>query len=150
MSKRFDIFKHAPAAYQSLIAIKTYLQDCSLPHALVDLVNLRISQINGCAFCIDMHSRDLLKHGMKVDKLVLVPVWREAAELFDARERAALAWAEVVTRVAETDVPDADYAAVSAQFSEKEISDLTMAVSLMNAFNRIGVSARLVPAAVSQ
>lgn len=149
MSKRFDLFKSAPAAYKGLASVGTYLEHCSLPPQLVELVNLRVSLINGCAFCIDMHSRALLKSGLTVDKLVLVPVWAEAGALFSDKERAALLWAESVTRVAETNVPDAIYAQVSAHFNEQEISDLTVTVALMNAFNRIGVSARLQPAAAA-
>jgi AhpD family alkylhydroperoxidase len=111
------------------------------------LVYLRVSQINGCAYCIDMHSRDLLKSGVVVEKLVLVPVWRDAGAVFNSRERVALAWAETVTRVAETGVPDADYAAAAAEFSEKELADLTYAIGLMNVFNRLGVTFRTPPTA---
>jgi AhpD family alkylhydroperoxidase len=106
-----------------------------------------VSQINGCAYCIDMHSRDLLKSGIAVDKLLLVPVWREAGEVFSIRERAALAWAESVTGVAQTGVPDADYEAAAAEFNDKELADLTYAIGLMNAFNRLGISFRTPPAA---
>ena len=97
-----------------------------------------------------MHSRDLLKLGVTVDKLVLVPVWRDAGEVFSTRERVALAWAETVTRVAETGVPDADYEAVAAEFSDKELADLTYAIGLMNAFNRFGISFRSTPAAAAK
>lgn len=93
-----------------------------------------------------MHSRDLLKLGLSVDKLVLVPVWHEAGELFTARERAALAWAETVTRIGAVGVPDADYEAVGAAFNDKELADLTYAIGLMNAFNRFGVAFRPTPA----
>ena len=120
---------------------------CGLPVTLIDLVYLRVSQINGCAYCIDLHSRDLLKNGVTIDKLVLVPVWHEAETLFTDRERAALRWAETVTRVAETAVPDAEFQAVSAQFSEKEVADLTIAIGLMNLYNRLAISFRTVPAA---
>ncbi len=150
MSHRLALADAAPLAAKGLSVASGYLTQCSLPVLLVDLVYLRVSQINGCAYCIDMHSRDLLKHGLSVDKLVLVPVWREAGTLFDARERAALAWAESVTRVAQTEVPDADYAAVSAVFNARELADLTMAISVMNAWNRIGVSLRMTPAAVAK
>ena len=109
-----------------------------------------MSLINGCAYCIDMHSRDLLKRGMAVEKLVLVPVWREAGDLFSERERAALAWAETVTRVADTAVPDADYRDAAAAFSEKELADLTIAIALMNAYNRLAVSFRTPPAAAQR
>ncbi|APW36769.1 alkylhydroperoxidase [Rhodoferax koreense] len=150
MSQRLDYKKAAPGAIKGLGATSAYLTQCSLPPMLIDLVYLRVSQINGCAYCIDLHSRDLQKLGMGVDKLVLVPVWREAGALFDARERAALAWAETVTRVAQTEVPDADYAAVSAVFNAAELADLTVAISLMNAWNRLGVSFRMVPGAVAK
>ena len=150
MTARLDIFKLSPQAYKGLGAVNSALQESSLPRELLELVNLRVSQINGCAYCIDMHSRSLLTHGVSVDKVVLVPVWQEAEALFTDKERAALAWAETLTRVAETNAPDADYERVAAILGEKELADLTMAVALMNAFNRIGVGMRLVPAAVSK
>jgi AhpD family alkylhydroperoxidase len=109
-----------------------------------------VSLINGCAYCIDMHSRDLLKGGMAVEKLVLVPVWREAGGLFSERERAALAWAETVTRVADTAVPDADYRDAAAAFSDKELADLTIAIALMNAYNRLAISFRTPPTDVQR
>jgi AhpD family alkylhydroperoxidase len=149
MSQRLDFTKVAPNAGKGLFTASAYLSQCSLPLALVDLVYLRVSQINGCAYCIDMHSRDLLKQGLAIDKLVLVSAWREGGALFDDRERAALAWSESLTQVAQTGVPDADFAAVSAVFNEREVVDLTMAISVMNAYNRLGVSMRLTPAAVS-
>jgi AhpD family alkylhydroperoxidase len=138
MSNRIEYAKVSPAGYKAFGGVYVYLQNCGLPKELIDLVYLRVSQINGCAYCIDMHSRDLLKLGVTVDKLVLVPVWHEAGEVFSTRERAALAWAETVTRVAETGVPDADYEAAAGEFSDKELADLTYAIGLMNAFNRIG------------
>jgi AhpD family alkylhydroperoxidase len=119
----------------------------NLPKLLIDLVFLRVSQINGCAHCIDIHTRDLLKEGMSVDKVVLVPVWQEAAYLFSDQERAALAWAEEVTRVSETHVSDEAYAAASAAFSERDLVDLTITIAAMNAINRLGVSFRLKPKA---
>jgi alkylhydroperoxidase family enzyme len=94
-----------------------------------------------------MHSRDLLKSGLKVDKLVLTPVWREAGDVFSTRERIALAWAESVTRVADTGIPDAEYQAAAAEFNDKDLADLTYAIGLMNAFNRFGVAFRSTPAA---
>jgi len=147
MSHRIDYTQASPEVYKAFGGVYVALQKSGLPKQLVDLVYLRVSQINGCAYCIDMHSRDLLKSGLAVDKLVLVPVWREAGELFSRRERAALAWAETVTRVAETGVPDADYAAATAEFGDKELADLTYAIGLMNAFNRFGISFRVTPAA---
>lgn len=94
-----------------------------------------------------MHSRDLLKQGLAVEKLVLVPVWHDAGTVFTPRERVALAWAETVTRVAETGVPDADYETAANEFNDKELADLTYAIGLMNAFNRFGISFRVPPAA---
>ncbi|HBL65653.1 MAG TPA: alkylhydroperoxidase [Achromobacter sp.] len=147
MNARLDYAKASPDGYKAFGAVYVYLQHCGLPKTLIDLVFLRVSQINGCAYCIDMHSRDLIKQGVTVDKLVLVPVWHEAGAVFTRQERAAFAWAESVTRVADTGVPDEDYAAAAAEFSDKELADLTYAIGLMNAFNRLGVSFRATPAA---
>ncbi|MDB6142256.1 MAG: hypothetical protein JWP80_1300, partial [Pseudomonas sp.] len=130
--------------------VYVYLQNSGLSHELIDLVYLRVSQINGCAYCIDMHTRDLLKLDVAIDKVVMVPVWRDAGDLFSRRERIALAWAETVTRVAETGVPDTDYEAAAAEFSAKELTDLTYAIGLMNAFNRLGVTFRSIPAAAAK
>ena len=150
MSNRIDYAKVSPEGYRAFGGVYAAIQKSDLPKALVDLVYLRVSQINGCAYCIDMHSRDLLKSGLAVDKLVLVSVWRETGEVFTPRERVALAWAETVTRVAETGVPDADYDAAAAEFSDKELADLTYAIGLMNAFNRFGVGFRVPPAAAAK
>lgn len=147
MAHRIDYTKASPEGYKAFGGVYVTLQKNDLPKELVDLVYLRVSQINGCAFCIDMHSRDLLKSGLAVEKLVLVPVWRDAGEIFSTRERGALRWAETVTRVADTGIPDADYQAAAAEFSDKELADLTYAIGLMNAFNRFGVAFRSTPAA---
>jgi len=149
MSNRLDYAKASPEGYKAFGGVYVYLQNSGLSHELIDLVYLRVSQINGCAFCIDMHFRDLLKLGVSVEKLVLVPVWRDAGSVFSVRERVALSWAETVTRVAETGVPDADFAAASAEFGDKELADLTYAIGLMNAFNRFGVTFRAKPAAAN-
>jgi AhpD family alkylhydroperoxidase len=149
MDKRIDYAKASPEGFKAFGGVYVYLQRSGLPKQLVDLVYLRVSQINGCAYCIDMHSRDLLKSGIAVDKLVLVPVWRDAGKVFSARERSALAWAETVTLVAETGVPDDDYQAATSEFNDKELADLTYAIGLMNAFNRFGISFRSFPAAAS-
>ena len=146
MTQRLDYRALSPAGMKALGGVHVYVSQ-SLPKALVDLVYLRVSQINGCAYCIDSHSRDLLKEGVTVDKLVLVPAWREAADLFTPREKAALRWAETVTKVAETAVPDEEFAAVSMEFDEKELADLTIAIGLMNALNRMAISFRTTPAA---
>ena len=150
VSNRLDYAKASPEGFRALGGVYVFIQKSELPKQLVDLVYLRVSQINGCAYCIDMHSRDLLKSGLAVDKLVLVPVWRDAGEVFSIRERAALAWAETVTRVAETGVPDADYDAAATEFNDKELADLTYAIGLMNVFNRLGVTFRTRPAAAAK
>lgn len=148
MSKRIDYGKVAPAGIKALGGVYGYIVQSGLPEVLIDLVYLRVSQINGCAYCLDMHTRDLIKKGVKVDKLALLQAWREAESLFDDRERAALAWAESVTRVAETAVPDEDYQAARTVFGEKELVDLTIAIGLMNIYNRMAISFRAPPRAV--
>jgi alkylhydroperoxidase AhpD family core domain len=148
MTQRLDYNAIAPSGMKALGGVYGYVSQCGLPASLIDLIYLRVSQINGCAYCIDMHSRDLLKGGVSIDKLVLVPVWEEAGALFTEQERAALRWAETVTRVAETAVPDSEFQAASAHFSEKELTDLTIAIGLMNVYNRIAISFRTTPAAL--
>lgn len=147
---RLNWFQASSGAAKALGGLHHFVTtQTDLPPQLIHLVFLRVSQINGCAHCIDIHSRDLLKGGMSVDKLVLVPVWHEASHLFSEQERSALAWAEEVTLVSETHVSDEAYAAASLAFAEKDLVDLTAAVAAMNAFNRMGVSFRLAPAATA-
>ena len=148
MSKRLDYNQIAPAGVKALGSVYGYIMQSSLSAVLVDLVYLRISQINNCAYCLDMHTRDLLKKGQKIEKLALVQAWAEGGNLFDERERAALAWAETVTRVAESGVPDEAYRAARAVFEERELVDLTIAIGLMNAYNRMAISFRNTPQAV--
>jgi AhpD family alkylhydroperoxidase len=150
MTHRIDYAKVSPEGYKALGGVYVTLQKSGLSQELVNLVYLRVSQINGCAYCIDMHTRDLLKAGLTVDKLVLVPVWRDSGEVFSTRERVALGWAETVTRVAETHIPDGDYEAAAAEFSDKELADLTYAIGLMNTFNRLGIAFRTPPAAAAK
>ncbi len=147
MTERLDYYAVSPAGMRALAGVYEHVARSGLPKVLVNLVYLRASQINGCAYCVDMHSRDLLKAGVTVDKLVLVPVWREAGALFDSAERAALAWAETVTRVAETGVPDADYEAAAAVFEPGQLADLTIAIGLINTYNRLAISFRTPPKA---
>src|ERR1700748_2117558 len=125
MNSRLDYARVSPGGYKAFGGVYALIQGSGLPKELIYLVYLRVSQINGCAYCIDMHSRDLLKAGLAVEKLVLVQAWREGGELFDRTERAALAWAETVTRVADTGVPDADYASAAAVFEPRQLADLT-------------------------
>jgi AhpD family alkylhydroperoxidase len=147
MSKRLDYNQIAPAGVKALGGVYGYVMQSALPPVLVDLVYLRVSQINNCAFCLDMHTRDLLKKGEKIEKIALVQAWAEAGNLFDKRERAAFAWAETVTRVADTGVPDQAYEAVREVFDERELVDLTIAISLMNTYNRMAISFRNTPQA---
>jgi AhpD family alkylhydroperoxidase len=145
--QRLDDTAISPAGVKALGGVYGYILQSGLAGPLVNLVYLRVSQINGCAYCIDMHSRDLLKGGLDVEKLVLVAAWREAGSLFDVRERAALAWAETVTRVSDTTIPDAEFQAASTVFPEKELVDLTIAICLMNTYNRLAIGFRIPPAA---
>ncbi|WP_233839160.1 carboxymuconolactone decarboxylase family protein [Paraburkholderia sp. ZP32-5] len=147
MTQRLNYEKASPGGIEALGRVYGYIMQSGLDEVLVDLVYLRASQINGCAYCIDMHTRDLIKKGVKIDKIVLVPVWHEAGALFSDREKAALAWTESVTRVAHTSVPDEDFQAAKAVFSEKELADLTIAIGLMNAYNRLAISFRSTPEA---
>ena len=147
MSQRLDYNQIAPAGVKALGGVYGYIMQCGLPAVLVDLVYLRVSQINNCAYCLDMHTRDLIKKGEKIEKLALVQASAEAGNVFDERERAALAWAETVTRVAQTAVPDEAYQAARAVFNEKELIDLTIAIGLMNAYNRMAISFRNTPQA---
>lgn len=150
MTQRMDYNAAAPAGVKALGGVYGYILQSGLPKALLTLVYLRVSQINGCAYCIDMHTRDLLEDGMSIEKLVLVSAWRESGAMFQTTERAALAWAETVTRVADTGVPDAEYQAVAAVFDEKQLADLTIAIGLMNLYNRLAIGFRVPPAAAKR
>ncbi len=147
MSECINYNEGAPRGVKALAGVHVYVSQSGLAPTLLAAVNLRVSLINGCAYCIDLHSRELRALGVAVEKIALIPVWHEAGQLFDEREKAALAWAETVTRVSTTGVPDSDYEAVSAHFGDKELVDLTIAISLMNAYNRMAISFRTVPAA---
>jgi len=147
MSPRINYTQVAPAGAKALGSLYGYITQSDLDPILVDLVYLRVSQINGCAYCLDMHTRDLMKRGVTVEKLALLQAWREAGKVFSEREKAALAWAETVTRVAEKGVPEDDFKAASAVFTEKELVDLTFAIGLMNTYNRLAISFRNTPQA---
>lgn len=147
MSQRIDYTQISPAGTKAFGGVHGYVTQSGLDPVLVNLVYLRVSQINGCAYCLDMHTRDLAKQGVPIDKLALVQAWREGGKLFSEREKAALAWAETVTQVAQTGVPDEDFLTASAVFSEKELVDLTFAIGLMNTYNRLAISFRKPPEA---
>ena len=138
MSLRLAYWTVAPDAVAAMRGVSKYMLECGLDRNLVDLVYLRISQINGCAYCCDLHANDLRKAGESEQRLDCLAAWREAS-FFSARERAALAWAESLTHVSVTHAPDDAYQAARAEFSDKELVDLTFAVALMNAWNRVAV-----------
>ena len=144
MRARIHYAKAAPGLYEAMDALDGYLNGCGLEKKLVCLVQLRASQINGCAYCLDMHWKDLRALGESEVRLYSLDAWRESPYYTD-RERAALAWTEVVTRVADGHVPGAVYDEVRPCFSERELADLTLAAAAINAWNRLSIAARLVP-----
>ena len=138
---RLSYPKLSAEAYAGLIKCKTALEGSALELPLIELIYLRISQINGCAFCLEMHSASLRKHGVAQNKLDALNGW-QVSERFSPRERAALLWAEAVTHISASNTDDSIYQQVKAHFTDDEMSDLTVAISLMNAFNRVAVSLR--------
>lgn len=145
MEARINYIKAAPEIYKRMLSIHEYLQSCGLEEKLLDLVYLRASQINGCAYCIDMHSKDLRVLGEPEQKLYLLNAWRESPGFSD-RERAALEWTEALTLVSLDHVPDAVWTAVRPHFSEAELVDLTLLISAINAWNRFAIAFRKLPA----
>ncbi|MBA3357284.1 MAG: carboxymuconolactone decarboxylase family protein [Pyrinomonadaceae bacterium] len=144
MNERFNYAKAAPGTYKAMLSLEQYLLECGLEESLLHLIKLRASQINGCAYCLDMHWKDLSVSGEQEQRLYPLDAWRECPYYTD-RERAALAWTEAVTLITNGHVPDTAYEEVCSHFSEKEISDLTLAVATINAWNRLAISARTVP-----
>lgn len=140
--QRMDIGRLAPELYRAVAALEAAVRKSGLDGRLLHLVKLRASQVNGCAYCVDLHVKQALAAGLDPQMLHLVSVWRESP-LFDERDRAALEWTESVTLVAQTGVPDAVYQTASAAFSDVEIAQLTVAVGTINVWNRIAVSSRL-------
>jgi AhpD family alkylhydroperoxidase len=146
MKARLNYAKAAPGMYDAMDALDQYLATCSVDEYLLHLVRLRASQINGCAYCVDMHWKDLRALGEGEQRLYSLDAWRECPYYTD-RERAALAWAEAVTLITDGHVPEPLFDEVRSHFSETELSDLTLAVATINAWNRLSISARLVPGA---
>jgi len=146
MSKRLNYHSLAAAGVKALGAVSAYGDNCSIEPQLRRLVELRVSQINGCAYCLDMHARQLRQIGEKQQRLDVLSAWHETS-FFSKRECAALAWAESVTLVSTTHVPDEDFAAARAEFSEQELADLTLIIVAMNSWNRLAISFRSEPAA---
>src|SRR4051794_31720262 len=143
MEPRLNYPTLAPEPLKLMYAMEKYLGACGLEHSLLELVKTRASQINGCAFCLDMHTQDARAAGETEQRLYALPAWREAP-FYTARERAALAWTEAVTRL-DGRVPDAVYEEVRPHFTEKELVDLTWAVVAINGWNRLAISFRTVP-----
>jgi len=144
MEPRLDYRKFSQEPYQAMLALEKYLANCGLDHKFMHLLKLRASQINGCAFCIDMHSLDARAAGETEQRLYALNAWRETP-FFTDRERAGLAWIEAVTLVAHTNVPDEIYEEALAHFSEKEIVDLTYLATTINEWNRLAVATRAMP-----
>ena len=134
----------APHTFTALLGLERVLAESLLESSLRELVKVRASQLNGCAYCVDMHSADALKAGETVRRLLSLPTWQETP-FFSARERAALLWTETLTLLAERHAPDAVYAEVAEQFNERELAELTFAIATINAWNRIGVGLAMQP-----
>lgn len=144
MQPRIDYRKYAQQPLQSMLALEKYISESGLDPKLVHLVKMRASQINGCAYCLDMHSLDARAEGESEQRLYTLDAWRETP-FFTDRERAALAWTEALTLVSHTHAPDDVYDEVKKQFSEKEIVDLTFVIGTINLWNRLAISLRAVP-----
>jgi AhpD family alkylhydroperoxidase len=141
MAARIRYQRVAPGAGRAMQGLEQYVKESGLDSNLLDLVRVRASQINGCAFCLDMHWKDLRARGVSEEQIYMLDAWREA-DIYSERERAALAWAEAVTLVAQDHVPDAVYEQARAQFSEEELVNLTMCIVAINGWNRLNVAFR--------
>ena len=144
MQQRTDYLKAAPDGYRAMAGLESYVRHSGLEAPLLELVKTRASQINGCAFCLDMHTKDARAQGETEQRLYTLSAWRETP-FFSERERAALAWTEAVTRISETHIPDEVYEGVRKQFAEKELVDLTLAIVAINGLNRLAIAFRTVP-----
>jgi AhpD family alkylhydroperoxidase len=138
---RLNAYRTAPAAITVLRAVETYLHQSTLDKRLIDLVKMRASQINGCAYCLDMHSKELRQNGESEQRLYLLDAWAESP-LYAPRERAALAWTDALTLIAETHAPDPVYDEVRREFDDKELVDLTVLIGMINLWNRLAIGLR--------
>jgi len=141
MKQRFNYVKLAPGGFEAMRALEAFLHVCGLEESLIHLVKLRVSQINGCAYCIDMHWKDLRALGETEQRLYSLDAWHECT-LYSDRERAALLWAEAVTNLRDGHVSDGDHARVSRHFNDQELANLTFVVSTINAWNRLAIASR--------
>ena len=140
MQKRLQYNQAYPEAFQAMLALSRAVEKTGLPPQLVNLVCYRVSQLNGCAYCLDMHSKDLRALGETEQRLYMMSAWREAPQLYNSRERAALAWAEAVTQLRDNEVPDEVYEVASSEFSQAELTQLTLAIVAINGWNRFNVA----------
>lgn len=141
MSERLNPYKSAPDAVEAMLNLEKYIQNCGLEKSLIHLIKMRASQINHCAFCLDMHSREARKDGETEQRLYVLPAWRET-KLFSDRERAALAWTEALTLISQTHAPDDVYEETHAQFNDAELAKLTLLIGAINTWNRIAIGFR--------
>ena len=141
MKERLDYKKASPGAFEAMLGMEKYVRQSGLEHPLLELVKMRASQINGCAYCLDMHSKDARAAGETEQRLYVLPAWRETG-FYTERERAALAWTEAITQLAGHEVSDELYAQVRRQFDEKAIVDLTLAIIAINGWNRLAIPFR--------
>jgi len=141
MQARFNFAKASPEAYKAVAALEQYVQTSGLERRFIHLIKLRASQINGCAYCVDMHVKESRHDGLSEQWINLMCVWRESP-IYDAKERALLGWVDAVTRIAETGAPDADFEALKGHFTEEEITKLTVAIGAINIWNRLAVGFR--------
>jgi AhpD family alkylhydroperoxidase len=149
MSQRLNYFEQSPELTKKLFDFGHAVKKSSLGNTLMDLVNIRASQLNGCAFCLDMHCKEAKMHGEQELRIYHIPIWREST-LFSETERAALEWTEAVTKLSEHGVSDEVYDRVRAQFSETQISELTFAVAVINAWNRLNISFKSIPGSLDE
>lgn len=149
MTARLDYQQQSPEQFKEFVRFNLKIKEGAIEQSILDLVFIRASQLNGCAFCLDMHSKEATIHGERPLRLYHVAAWREST-LFEPRERAALAWTEVLTQLPPQGVPDEIYERVRSQLSEKEISDLTFAIMAINAWNRVNIAFKVVPGSLDK
>ncbi len=145
MNQRVDYRKTSPEGFRAMLQLQEHVEGSGLEHSLLELVKMRASQINGCAYCLDMHSKDARAAGETEQRLYLLNAWREAPSFYNDRERAALAWTEALTRISDDEVSDALYDEVRGHFSDKELVDLTLAIVAINGWNRLAIPFRAEP-----